>query len=266
MALPVIILADINDTSKTSGVRGIGIRNNLIPIRTALRSDKIGGDSLRSFNKWTKTSSLNHDGVWIDEIFTRGMRLQDAGIRRTCTDIPYLAVNASDHNGLVVDAYIENLLARFHQINLRRSDLPELYSRRTWAKRKPYMIRYLRTVGASVIGVQECTKTQLQDVLAGLPPNWNYVGFDHNVRILFDGDVWDAVDGSFFQGVLASDLRKRYLTLVQLRHRGNGWMGLFGSLHLASGGLTERNAPALRLAQMQKVVEMITEHSEPVGV
>jgi hypothetical protein len=82
------------------------------------------------------------------------------------------------------------------------------------------------------------------------------------VRVFFNGLRWDAVTGTDFTEVLDSDLRKRYLTGVQLESRRADFTGLFCSLHLASGGVTERNAPSLRLKQMQRVVEVIAQRTE----
>jgi hypothetical protein len=265
MPVPVILFGDINDTSKTGDVRGIAIRAGLKPLRVALKSDKVSGDTLRSFNKWTQTDTLPKDGVWIDEIFTRDVRLEDAALRRTDTDIPYLDLNASDHNGLSVDV-LTAIHERLQQINVRRSDLPELRTSRTWTKRRPYMIKYLEAVAASVVGMQECTLTQADDIQAGLGANWSYVGQHHNVRLFFNGLRWDAVEGTEFEQELPSDLRKRHLTGVQLKSRHADFTALFCSVHLAAGGITERNAPALRLKQMQLVVDTIAKKSMEVTV
>ena len=265
MALPVIVFGDINDISKTGSVRAIAVHNGLNPLRYALKSDKIDGEDLRSFNGWKKTLDLPHDGAWLDEIFTRDVKLQDAALRRT--DNSQFKYHCSDHNGLRVDAYVGTAVERMLQINMRRSDLVELVKTRKWVPyRQPMMDEFIDRVHPSVIGCQEITDQQLHDVLKGLPPAWNYVGYDHNVRLLFDGNKWEAIEGTFFQGILPSGLRKRYLTLVRLRYRASGWTGLFGSLHLAAGGVTEPNPAKIRLSQMNTVIDMIEDHSGALPV
>lgn len=99
----LIVCGDLNDNlGDNAGVRKVAYdRGGWKPLRKRLSLDKISGDTLRSFNGWLPTSSLPHDSKWIDEIFTSGVTLEDAALRRTCTDV--LALHASDHNGASAD-------------------------------------------------------------------------------------------------------------------------------------------------------------------
>jgi hypothetical protein len=95
----LIVGGDLNDDlGDHAGVRKVAMdKGGWKPLRTRLPLDKIDGDTYRSFHGWThKTSSLPHDSKAIDEIFTSGVTLQDAALRRTCTDV--YPINASDHN------------------------------------------------------------------------------------------------------------------------------------------------------------------------
>jgi endonuclease/exonuclease/phosphatase family metal-dependent hydrolase len=98
----LIMCGDINDFNQSDGVRKVALEyGGWKPLRKRLPLAKISGDTLRSFNGWRKTSSLVHDGRWIDEIFTSGITLEGAALRRTCTDIYRHC--ASDHNGVSAD-------------------------------------------------------------------------------------------------------------------------------------------------------------------
>lgn len=99
----LIVCGDLNDNlGDDAGVRRIAYeQGGWKPLRKRLPLSKITGDTLRSFNGWKPTSSLPHDSKWIDEIFTSGIALEDAALRRTCTDV--LQLHASDHNGASAD-------------------------------------------------------------------------------------------------------------------------------------------------------------------
>lgn len=102
----LIVCGDLNDNlGDRAGVRKVAYdEGGWKPLRTRLTLDKISGDTLRSFNGWHSTNSLPHDSKWIDEIFTSGVTLTSAALRRTCTDV--LGSWASDHNGASADVVI----------------------------------------------------------------------------------------------------------------------------------------------------------------
>lgn len=92
----LILMADINDSAKTGGVRGAAGEFGLKGLRARSVENRYN-TSLNSFNAWRVSKT---DGVWIDEIFTApDIRPYTAGIERTETKRP-LARCASDHNGL----------------------------------------------------------------------------------------------------------------------------------------------------------------------
>lgn len=101
----IIIGGDLNDSlGDRAGVRKIAMdRGGWKPLRTRLGDDltKFSGHTMRSFNGWRKTSTLPHDSKPIDEIFTSGVTLEKASLRRTCTDVWPLHI--SDHNAYSAD-------------------------------------------------------------------------------------------------------------------------------------------------------------------
>ena len=106
----LVVCADLNDTlSDRAGVRKIAQdRAGWKPLRTRVPLAKIGGDTFRSFNGWDNTSRLPRDGKWHDEIFTSGVTVEDAAMRRTCTDV--WPIVCSDHNFLSADVIISEEL------------------------------------------------------------------------------------------------------------------------------------------------------------
>ncbi len=151
--------------------------------------------------------------------------------------------------------------ARFLQANLRRSDLAEASVSRQWEQRRESALQALANIGPDIIGVQECTPEQAADVQEGLGVNWTFAGLNHNVRVMWDGEAFDAVPGTLLEVVLPSGQRNRYLTMIRLQHRVTGWGVWAGSLHLASGGSREPNEQQLRLAQIKQATEAINAHT-----
>jgi endonuclease/exonuclease/phosphatase family metal-dependent hydrolase len=99
----LIVCGDLNDNlGEHAGVRKIAYDvAGWKDLRRRLPLSRITGDTLRSFNGWRSTISLPRDSKPIDEIFTSGVTLEDAALRRTCTDV--LKLHASDHNGYSAD-------------------------------------------------------------------------------------------------------------------------------------------------------------------
>lgn len=146
------------------------------------------------------------------------------------------------------------------QANGRRSDLPELRLSRFWSARRLPMIRCLKKMAPHVIGVQEFTKTMVTDVLYkpdGLGESWTHIGQEHNVRLFVDTRFFTPVNDTAHYLVMPSDLRKRYALFAQLESRATGEVAWFASIHLAAGGITERNETELRHSQMQRIGEHI---------
>ena len=80
--------------------------------------------------------------------------------------------------------------ARFLQLNVRRSDLPELFSARKWVNRRGELIRMIKDVGPSAMAVQECTKDQAEYIEAQLGRDqWAYFGA-HNARVFVNVTKW----------------------------------------------------------------------------
>jgi endonuclease/exonuclease/phosphatase family metal-dependent hydrolase len=80
--------------------------------------------------------------------------------------------------------------ARFLQLNVRRSDLPELRSARKWVNRRGELLKMIKQVDPSIIAVQECTKEQAAYIEAQLGANeWAWFG-SHNARLFIDVTKW----------------------------------------------------------------------------
>ena len=99
----VIMCGDLNDIPQTKGVRKIALNKGYKPLQVRLPLSKITGESINSFHGF-KTPS-KREGDWIDDILTRGVRLEDAALKRT--DLDALPNYASDHNGLYADVIME---------------------------------------------------------------------------------------------------------------------------------------------------------------
>jgi endonuclease/exonuclease/phosphatase family metal-dependent hydrolase len=146
------------------------------------------------------------------------------------------------------------------QLNFRREDLPEDRKREEWPQRLPSMITYLKRIAPAVIGAQECLNSQAADVQDLLGHNWTFVGRHHNVKVLWNGLIMEAEEGTLLETTLPSGERHRYLITVRLTHKATGWGCWFCSIHLASGGPTEPNAPSLRLKQMAQALSILNDH------
>jgi hypothetical protein len=92
----VVLMGDINDTSKVGGVRGAAGEHGLKSLRSR-HIDSVYDFGLNSFNGWKDSVAK---AIWLDEIFTTlAVKPYLAGIERTDTKRP-LRVCASDHNWL----------------------------------------------------------------------------------------------------------------------------------------------------------------------
>jgi endonuclease/exonuclease/phosphatase family metal-dependent hydrolase len=146
------------------------------------------------------------------------------------------------------------------QFNLRRSDLDEDRAREEWPRRLPAVITFLKRINPAVIGAQELTNDAMADIQDELGENWTFVGRHHNVKVLWNSKIMEAEEGTLLETDLPSGQRNRYLITVRLTHKVAGWGAWFSSLHLASGGPTEPNAPTLRLRQMQLAIDILNAH------
>ena len=146
------------------------------------------------------------------------------------------------------------------QLNFRRSDVDEDRRREEWPRRLPAMITYLKRIRPQVIGAQELTNDAMADVQDELGENWTFVGRHHNVKLIWDTKVMVAEEGTLLETTLPSGERHRYLITVRLNHLVAGWGAWFSSIHLASGGATEPNAPVLRLKQMAQAIDILEDH------
>jgi endonuclease/exonuclease/phosphatase family metal-dependent hydrolase len=94
-----VLMGDINDISRSGGVRGAAGTYGLKPLRSRLGASEMYGEALSTFNGWKDSVAR---GEWLDEVFTsQAVKPYKAGVERTETRRP-LKVVATDHNGLRV--------------------------------------------------------------------------------------------------------------------------------------------------------------------
>jgi hypothetical protein len=98
-----ILFGDLNDIPQTKGARKIAINNGYKPLQVRLPLSKITGESINSFHGFHTPTP--REGKWIDEILTRGVRVEDAAVKRT--DLDALPNYATDHNGIYADLIME---------------------------------------------------------------------------------------------------------------------------------------------------------------
>lgn len=152
--------------------------------------------------------------------------------------------------------------------NFRKSNIMEAKLSRNWDRRLPYMIEHLKKVNPVVIGAQECTVTQCDDLMRAFV-NWTYVGGVRfgNAPIFWDTTFMLAEEGTLLEKKYPSGERERYATLIRLQHLELDWGGWFGSIHLAANGLDEPDAATLRATQMKAIVRdftaWINQHPHP---
>lgn len=158
--------------------------------------------------------------------------------------------------------------------NFRKDNIIEDKASRHWDRRLPYMIEHLKRVNPAVVGAQECTVNQCDDIMRAFP-NWTYVGGIKwgNVPIFWDTNIFRAEEDTLLERKYPSGERERYATLIRLTHRGlfprqlDPWGGWFGSIHLAANGDDEPNSVQLRAIQMRAIEKdfqtWITAHRHP---
>lgn len=139
--------------------------------------------------------------------------------------------------------------------NFRKSNISETKPSRKWAARLPYMLQHLQRVDPDVVGGQEATVNQCDDIMRVFP-NWTYAGGVKfgNCPIFWDTNVLQAEEGTLLEKRYPSGKRERYMTLIRLQNRRWSWGGWFGSIHLAANGSDEPNSPQLRALQMAAIV------------
>jgi hypothetical protein len=139
--------------------------------------------------------------------------------------------------------------------NFRKSNISEARASRKWVNRWPIMEKHLRNINPVVIGGQECTVDQCNDIMEAFP-NWTYAGGVKfgNCPIIWDTRRLFAEEGTLLEKQYPSGERQRYMTLIRLEGLFLDWGAWFGSIHLASGGSTEPNPAKLRALQMAAMV------------
>ena len=162
--------------------------------------------------------------------------------------------------------------------NVRRATLTELYPSRRWSARKPVCQAFLRKVRDAaearglplgVIGLQEATQTQVNDLESALGSNWTRVEYDLNVNLLVNGLLFDIV-GDRIRLDMPSGSRQRHAVFAFLKSRATNDTALFGSTHLAAKTITEPYPERYRPAQMRmigaKIVDLGKAYGRPIEV
>lgn len=96
-----VIAGDLNDSSRTSGVRQIAYEHGYKALREKTSNDEITGESYSTFNGWRRTPTTAR---WLDDILMPAtVNPYAGGVRLDCLRI--YDICGSDHNGLL--AHIE---------------------------------------------------------------------------------------------------------------------------------------------------------------
>ncbi len=139
--------------------------------------------------------------------------------------------------------------------NFRKSTIVETETNRTWTERLPHMINHLTKLKPAVVGGQEATVNQCNDLMEAFP-NWTYSGgvTFGNCPIFWDTLLLQAEEGTLLEKQYPSGERHRYMTLIRLQHRQLEWGAWFGTCHLAANGADEPRSAMLRALQMAAIV------------
>jgi endonuclease/exonuclease/phosphatase family metal-dependent hydrolase len=122
------------------------------------------------------------------------------------------------------------------------------------------LIDFIQRWAPSVIGTQECTKTQALDIKDALGPNWTWYSVS-NVKIIWDGAKWTAID-QFYQELPYTNFGipgHRQVTMVRLQSIKTGEACWFVDHH---GVVHIRDDATWRKRHMAKICELITERPE----
>jgi len=95
---------------------------------------------------------------------------------------------------------------------------------RAWSARLPQLVRVIRDVAPSVLGVQECNDARATELTHGLGPNWNFWG-SGTAKIIWRADKWVAIDHQEFKlksTALPGFPSTRPLTCVRLQSIATG--------------------------------------------
>jgi hypothetical protein len=152
--------------------------------------------------------------------------------------------------------------ARTLSINVRnKTAVADIaFPSRHWSRRLPVLIRFIRNVAPSVIGVQECRDDMAVDITNGLGPAWTFWG-TRTAKIIWDTSKWTAID-QFEAGLPFKELgitKYRPLTMVKLMSIRTDESAWFASIHLVT---SIANEEAIRQAQMRLVIEYISERPD----
>ena len=141
-------------------------------------------------------------------------------------------------------------------INCRNSHNVELKPSRFWAKRRPILIKFIKDVGPSVFGVQECNATMAAEITHGLGANFSFWGSGTS-KIMWDTNKWLVLDqfqaGLPYKGVLGVP-GVRPLTMLKLKSITTEDFAWFASTHLA---VHIPNQNAQQEAQMREIIRLI---------
>jgi Endonuclease/Exonuclease/phosphatase family len=149
---------------------------------------------------------------------------------------------------------------RVMTLNCRTSSAIEMRPSRWWSRRKPYLIDFIKKWAPSVIGTQECTKTQAADITNALGPNWTWYSVS-NVKIIWDSAKWTAID-NFYTELPYTNLGMtghRPVTMVRLQSIKTGEACWFVDHHSA---VHITNDAEWRKKHMAQICDLIAERSE----
>jgi endonuclease/exonuclease/phosphatase family metal-dependent hydrolase len=150
--------------------------------------------------------------------------------------------------------------ARVLTLNCRNENAMELFPRRRWSRRRPYLVVFIKNCAPSVIGVQECTNNMAAEITQGLGPNWTFWG-SGTAKIIWDSIKWVALD-QFQAGLPYTVLgvtKQRPITMLKVQSIKTGEFTWFVDTHLA---VNIPNEEAIRQQQMKRATALIEQRPD----
>jgi endonuclease/exonuclease/phosphatase family metal-dependent hydrolase len=123
------------------------------------------------------------------------------------------------------------------------------------------LIKFIKDVGPSVVGVQECNDTMAAEITHGLGANWSFWGSGTS-KIIWDTNKWLVLDqfqgGLPYKGLLGVP-GKRPITMLKLKSIITGDFAWFVATHLA---VHIPNQDAQQEAQIKEAIRLIEERPD----
>ncbi|KAK6459497.1 Endonuclease/exonuclease/phosphatase [Scheffersomyces xylosifermentans] len=169
--------------------------------------------------------------------------------------------NQNDHQGQQYqqDHHNQPVTIQLYTHNIRNDGKNPTANERPWSIRKQHVIgciNYCASYLPTLVGLQEVKKNQLDDIQAGLGPEWKYfgIGRDDGINkgefapVFYKDSEWEFLSGRTYWLSETPDVPSkgwdaalpRIVTVVTLRHRQSGTVVTFMNTHYDHRGKLAR--------------------------